>query len=334
MYVYRKVIRIISQYNKVYEYKNNKGNKISDKNTLEYIRSLRIPPGYENVKINLNKNAKLLVTGYDIKGKKQYIYNQKWIEMRSQKKFCKMIEFGNKMFKIDKDINNLLSIRGFPKEKLIAIILKIIITCHFRIGNPISKNIYNSYGVSTLNKTHLNISKNYLIIDFVGKRGIRNICKIKDKNMIKLLIELKNRVNNKKEQIFYYNSDVNYRKISVNPSDVNDYLKQYGDFTTKDFRTWFANLYFINEMVKLGSIPDTVTKRKKYAREGIKKAADSLHHTVAISKKKYISMDLIEMYIEHPQKFKKIVLKNYKKNGKLDKTSNAFIQYLKYYCKK
>ena len=80
--------------NDVYEYKTNKGDKIKDKETLEYIRSLKIPPAYEKVKINLNKNSKLLVTGYDVKGKKQYIYNEKWIEMRSQQKFCNMIDFG------------------------------------------------------------------------------------------------------------------------------------------------------------------------------------------------------------------------------------------------
>ena len=333
MYVYRKVIKTISQYNKVYEYRTNKGNKVVDKTTLEYIKSLRIPPAYEDVKINLNKNSKLLVTGHDIKGKKQYIYNPKWIEMRSQKKFCKMIGFGPKIAKIDKDIDRLLNMRGFPKDKLIAMILRIIMICHFRIGNPIGKDVYNSYGVSTLNRTHFKMSGSTVVIDFLGKRGVRNICKIKDKQMVRLLNDLKGRVRNNKEEIFWYNSDVSKYKVCVNSSDVNDYLKQYGDFTTKDFRTWYANLYFINEVVKLGPIPDTETGRKKYAREGIKKGADSLHHTIAISKKKYISNDLINLYIDHPKKFKQVVLKNYVKNGTLDKASNAFIQFLKYYCK-
>lgn len=334
MFVHRKVVKVISQYNKVYEYRNNKGQKINDKNTLEYIRSLKIPPAYENVKINLNKNAKLLVTGYDVKGKKQYIYNEKWIAMRSQKKFCNMIEFGNKLPQINKDIATLLKTRGFSKNKLIAIILKIIMTCHFRIGNPIGKDVYNSYGVSTLNRTHIQnqSGKNYTVIDFKGKKGVRNICKIKDKEMIHLLNELKSRVKSNKEQIFYYNSENTNNKVCVGSCDVNNFLKQYGQFSTKDFRTWFANMYFINEIHKLGTVPDTVTHRKKYAREAITKAAESLHHTVAISKKKYINTALIEMYIDHPLKYRRMITKHYKKNGKLDPAGNAFIQYLKQIC--
>jgi len=332
MYVHRKVVKIISQYNKVYEYITNKGNKITDKETLEYIKTLKIPPAYENVKINLNKNTKLLVTGYDVKGKKQYIYNQKWINMRSQQKFCNMIDFGNKLPKIKKDINDLLKTRGFHKNKLIALILKIIMTCHFRIGNPIGKDVYNSYGVSTLNKTHILNNRNYIVIDFKGKRGIRNICKIKDPEMIRLLNELKKRVISNKEQIFYYNSDLNGKKVYIGSCDVNDFLKNYGDFSTKDFRTWFANMYFLNEIYKLGQIPNTITYRKKYAREAITKAAESLHHTVAISKKKYINTSLINMYVEHPLKFKRMIMKHYHKNGHLDAAGNAFIEYLKQIC--
>ncbi len=110
MYAHRKVVKTISQYNKVYEYRNNKGDKISNPNTIEYIKSLKIPPAYEDVKINLNKNAKLLVTGYDVKGKKQYIYNPIWVEMRSIKKFCNMISFGNKLPKIERDVDKLLDL--------------------------------------------------------------------------------------------------------------------------------------------------------------------------------------------------------------------------------
>ena len=105
MYAHREVIETISQYEKIYEYRNDKGNKITNSNTIEYIKSLKIPPAYENVKIDLNKNAKLLVTGYDVKGKKQYIYNPRWVEMRSIKKFCNMIEFGNKLPQIKNDID-------------------------------------------------------------------------------------------------------------------------------------------------------------------------------------------------------------------------------------
>jgi DNA topoisomerase-1 len=334
MYVHRKVVKIVSQYDKVYEYRNDKGDKITNHATIEYIKSLKIPPAYENVKINLDRNSKLLVTGYDVKGKKQYLYNPIWVEMRSIKKFCNMIDFGNKLPKIEKDIHKLLELRGYPKEKLVAIIIKIITLCHFRIGNSIGKDVYESYGVSTLNKSHFTPSSNMksFTIDFRGKKGVQNKCTLKDRQLIEILSDLKNRAKNKNEQIFFYIEDG--KRYPINSCDVNNFLKTYGNFTTKDFRTWHANIYFIEEMAKVGTISENITDRKRVVRENIQYVAEKLHHTVAISKKKYINPDLINMYIEDPRKFDKIVLKHYNAHNKNNrKADNAFIWYLLSVCK-
>ena len=330
MYAHRKVVKTISQYNKIYEYRNNKGDKISNSNTIEYIKSLKIPPAYENVKINLNKNVKLLVTGYDVKGKKQYIYNPLWVEMISIKKFCNMIDFGAKLPKIEKDVNKLLELRGYPKNKIIAIIIKIITLCHFRIGNPVGKDVYESYGVSTLNKTHFTPAKNMtrFTIDFRGKKGVQNKCTLRDKKLIEILCDLKDKARNKDEQIFYYTKG--RKRTPINACDVNEFLKTYGNFTTKDFRTWYANIYFIKDIAKAGPISNNITDRKRIIRETIKTVADLLHHTVAISKKKYINPDLVNMYIENPRKFNTVVLKNYRGNNG---ASNAFIAYMRELCK-
>ncbi len=65
MHVHRKVVRSLGKYNKIYEYISNSNKKITDKTVLEYIKSLKIPPAYTDVKIDLNKNAKILATGFD-----------------------------------------------------------------------------------------------------------------------------------------------------------------------------------------------------------------------------------------------------------------------------
>lgn len=324
MYVYRKVVRHISQYNKVYAYTTNNGNKVTNQNTIEYIKTLKIPPAYTDVKINLNKNAKLLATGLDVKGKKQYIYNPKWIEKRSKSKFCNMLILGQKMPKINRDINRLLDTRLYTKEKMIAVMIKIIMHCHFRIGNPIGKDVYNSFGVTTLNGSHIIQKGNQVIIDFRGKKGVQNTCIIRDTKLAKILLELKKRTKNKNEEIFHYNND--NRKMFVSSQDVNNFLKQYGNITSKDFRTWYANIYFISATDKLGAIPNKITNRKKNVREAIKIIAEKLHHTEAICKKKYIDNDLIDLYIEHPIKYKRKVLEDY------INAENAFIKYMKQKC--
>lgn len=328
MYATRKVNKVISKYNKIFSYYNNKGSKITDKTTLEYIKNLKIPPGYDKVKINLNKNAKLLATGYDVKGKKQYIYNEKWIKKRSTEKFCKMIEFSNVIPRIYRNTNKCLNSNSndYEKErdKVISLIIRIIMECNFRIGNPIGKDVYNSFGVSTLQKQHIKFKNGKAIIDFIGKKGVRNVCVLKDKKLNNVLKKIVDKTKKNKDPIFTAHNG--NRPICITSNDVNEYLKQYGDFTTKDFRTWFANIYFLDEMSKYKKIPDTITHRKKYAREAIKKVAERLHHTVAVCKKKYIATDMIDLYIEKPNNFKKIVLKNYKT------PEQSFVAYLQKYC--
>ena len=46
----------------------------------------------------------------------------------------------------------------------------------------------------------------------------------------------------------------------------NRYLKQFGNFTTKNFRTWGANLEFIIQLLKY-EIPNTITGKKRNVNE-------------------------------------------------------------------
>ena len=72
MVILRKKIR-----NKfVYHYSN--GKKIIDKKIIEKINKLRMPPAYTDVKIFPNAR-KIMATGLDIAGRKQYIYNQEYL---------------------------------------------------------------------------------------------------------------------------------------------------------------------------------------------------------------------------------------------------------------
>ena len=68
-----------------YKYKKS-GKEVTDKDTLEYIKSLKIPPAYESVEIDTNPKAELVVVGYDVKGKKQYLYSEKHVQKAKKKK--------------------------------------------------------------------------------------------------------------------------------------------------------------------------------------------------------------------------------------------------------
>ena len=72
--------------------------KVKDKETLQRIKSLVIPPAWEEVWICTLVNGHLQTTGVDTKKRKQYRYHPLWNVLRNQTKFFRLllreIEFG------------------------------------------------------------------------------------------------------------------------------------------------------------------------------------------------------------------------------------------------
>lgn len=307
-----------------YTYFDKRENVINDKKLIEKsLENLYIPPAYDNVKINLKKNAKVLAIGYDDEKRSQYIYNKKFVEKQKKKKFNHMVDFGKDFTKINKKINeDLYSVKD-SKEKQIAIILRLIMDCHFRVGNDRYSKKYNSYGTTTLETKHIKIKKNEVIIDFIGKKKVRNICTIKNNKIKKTLKEKKRTLNNDDRLFTYRNGD---KYFSVQSKDVNKYLKQFGKYTAKNFRTWGANIEFIKSLLILSKTENLTTKKeiKSTLKKAICNVAEKLHNTESVCKSNYLDPILINQYETNPIKFKELF--NHKSNDELFKKYVSFLE--------
>tara|TARA_B110000967_G_C18841911_1_gene539837 strand:+ start:517 stop:1470 length:954 start_codon:yes stop_codon:yes gene_type:complete len=311
-FVIRKITRKVGKkYTHKYYDKNN--TEIKNKKTIEdATKGVYIAPAYDNVKINLNKGEKVLAIGYDEKGRSQYVYNKKYTESQSYKKFDKMILFGKNFVKINNKINDDLYTVKDSKNKQIAIILKLIMECQFRIGNDIYSKKNKSYGTTTLQGKHIKVkNKNELVIDFNGKKNVRNVCTVKNKKLVKTLRQKKRTINND-DRIFTYRKGEKY--YNIKSSDVNKYLKQFGKFTAKDFRTWGANIEFIKELVK---------NKNSELKKCIENVAIKLHNTPSICKSNYLDPELMEFYKNDKEGFREYF--NFKTDTSL---YNQYIHFL------
>jgi len=282
-----------------YEYFDKKDNKVDGSIVKCCLEGLYIPPAHEDVKINLNKKSKVLAIGYDNKGRAQYVYNKKFTEKRSKEKFNHMVEFGESYKKIQNQINRDLFNENDSKEKQIASVLKLVIDCCFRIGNDKYSKENKSYGVTTLENRHIRVNKDTLTIDFIGKKGIRNTCKVRNKKLSNNL-RTKKRTLTKNDRIFTYR--VKNKYYNVKSSDVNKYLKKFGNFSAKNFRTWIANLEFISQLLKKEKV-DSENKRKKQISEALQKVAHKLHNTSSVCRSNYIDPYLIDIFIKDNKRF-------------------------------
>lgn len=291
---------------------------IKNKTTLEKLKKLIIPPAWKNVLIDINKDAKLLVVGYDVGGKKQYIYSKKHIEESANKKFKNLINFGAKINMVSKKIDKMIELNKLSINKMIGIIIKIMLLCNFRIGTEYCFDKYGSVGITTIMKKNIILKKNGSIeINFIGKKGVKNICTLIENK--KLIEELKKIYITKTSDTDFIFEIKNYK---INYTDVHEFLKNQYGITSKDIRTWNANIILLEELRKQPSISKKITHRKKHIKIAIENTSKKLHHTVAICKKNYLYRELLLLYLDKPNKFKKLFLNQ-------NTNKNNFINYLK-----
>jgi|TARA_B110000208_G_scaffold46722_1_gene61968 DNA topoisomerase-1 len=260
----------------------------------EYLEGLYVAPAYNDVKI-FPPRKKVRAIGTDERGRKQYIYHKDYRKKSNKKKYVQLYTFGKKYKEIVSKINSDLSSFRDDKNKQIAMILKMIDECNFRVGNEKYLKENKSRGVCTLNTENVSVKKNTVKITFRGKKGITNACEITN-DMLKKHIKHKVKTQRKKDRLFTYR--VNNRYATIRASDVNNYLKQFGNISAKNFRTWRANI----DLLKL-LVLNVENKNGSYLKECIKSVAGNLHHTPEICKKNYLNEDILKLYTNDKIKF-------------------------------
>jgi len=285
----------VGNYKTGFKYYKNKV-EIINSDEIDKIKLLKIPPAYENVTILNNK--KIIAYGYDSKNRKQVLYNPKFIAKQNiikYKKISSSIKFFSKLKKkIARDLSN-----TDEKIKAIAIIITLIFTCGFRIGNKKYEKENNSVGLTTLKYNHLKFENNKLTIDFIGKKGVRNLAYCNHKVINEYLSNKYKITTSKDDYIFSYGIN----KI-ITSNDVNEYLKKISNYysdtktntiiTTKDLRTWNANMLFISYFKKLRRNDNNDNCNiEKIIKRAIEMVAEKLHNTYSICKKSYIDPEII-----------------------------------------
>lgn len=254
------------------------------KEDLDRIKSLRIPPMWSNVKIDKTADSKIQATGYDSKGRKQYIYNKKFVEKSKIKKFKKLDSFDyNKYSRI---INHYISKKDLSRNCTIANVLKLMEDLNIRVGNDSYKKENGTYGISTMLKSHLLGDT----LSFVGKKGISHDKKItnsKSLDFIKRVIKIKG------PYLFYDSTGTR-----ITSQDLNAFLKEkaQSNITCKDIRTYSANKIFKTFMnnTKTGL---TEKERKRNITKAIDHTANELGNTRKVCRDSYLCPKVINKYI-------------------------------------
>jgi DNA topoisomerase-1 len=277
----------------LFKYYGPDGNPVRDKNTLERIRQLAIPPQWEDVMISTSDTDYLQATGVDSKRRLQYIYHPMWNQITKDDKYKRMGHFAQKM----DEFNNRLR----EDQSLISTMFRIIQKTHIRIGNDSYAKENGTYGLCTLEKKHVTVAGDNIRLRFIGKKGIEHDISFRDArcaNTIRHLLKLPG------PRLFKIRSTSVDALRNISSQDLNEYLQATmgPEFTCKDFRTYASNLLFLQALVKIPP-SEKITERRKTLRDIFNKTAEKLGHTNTISKKSYVMPVISENYLTTPEMF-------------------------------
>ncbi|GAA4106872.1 DNA topoisomerase IB [Aquimarina addita] len=270
-----------------------KNKRLSKKKELERIKKLVIPPAWSKVRICKINNGHLQAVGRDLKNRKQYRYHPLWNKLRNQTKFYKMVAFGKQLPKIRAKVDSDLELDGWPKNKVLALIIRLMEETHIRIGNEQYAKRNKTYGLSTLRTRHVKLYKDKIKFEFIGKKGKQHSITLRNKRLIRLV--------NRCEEIpgwelfQYYDQDG--VKHSVDSSLVNEYLHSVSGelFSAKDFRTWAASTIAFEKLMDLGITENSKQKHKNIL-SAFDAAASGLGNTRNVCRKYYVHPAIIASY--------------------------------------
>jgi DNA topoisomerase-1 len=276
-----------------FAYYNVDGTLIRDKAERARIQSLVIPPAWTDVWICPDPNGHILATGRDGKGRKQYIYHPDWRFWREETKFEHILKFAAALPKLRHAVSEDLKGRALDRTLVLATAVRVLERTLVRVGNAEYAAKNQSYGLTTLERRHVQNGGTKVRLQFRGKHGKTFDTSFADRRVGAILRRLEGLKGQHLLQFLGEDGEVH----RLSSDDVNSYIREAteGDFTAKDFRTWAATVRATLEL--LGTEPATSERgMKANIKLAVAQTAQCLGNTPTVCRKSYIHPAVIEAY--------------------------------------
>ncbi|MFT4174881.1 MAG: DNA topoisomerase IB [Rhodocyclaceae bacterium] len=270
------------------------GARIRDADEIARINRLAIPPAYRDVWICPDRHGHLQATGRDARGRKQYRYHVRWIEVRDTQKYERLMAFGQVLPRLRRQLARSMAEPGLGRDKVMAAVVSLLDATLIRVGNSRYARENKSFGLTTLRNRHVDVSGHAIRFHFRGKSGVEHDVNIRHPRLARILkrcLELPG------QQLFQYLDDDGQRR-GVASQDINDYLRAHAgqDFTAKDYRTWAGSALAL-EVLRKTPWQGPERARKELARL-VPEVARQLGNTPAVCRKCYIHPAILDAFIE------------------------------------
>src|SRR5215208_1242298 len=274
-------------------YRGPRGQLVKDPAQLERIDALRIPPAWREVHISTNPRAAIQVWGFDARGRKQYKYHPRAVEKGELRKYYRVRQMARDLPTLRAKIQRDFRRRELTKEKVCAGIVRLISYGFFRVGSEKYQKENNTFGITTMRKSHVIVLDDVVEFEYRGKRSITQRNVVVGKDLARFVAAL---LKTPGPRLFRYLEDGKWQ--NVDSRDVNEYIERIADFpyTAKDFRTWGGTLRAATVLAELGE-GKSKTERKKNVVTAVRLVAAELGNTPTICRKSYVHPVVMMKYL-------------------------------------
>jgi DNA topoisomerase-1 len=274
-------------------YVDDDGNRIGDTPTLDRIRSLAVPPAYEDVRIAPNEKAHLQAIGTDTAGRLQYRYHPDWARIRETKKGARLAVLCQALPRIRQAVARDLAGKGVGRERVLAGVVTLIDRTHIRIGCEDYVHSGRSRGAATLLKRNIRRDGKGFVLTFRGKGGKTIETSVKAAGLAKLYPALMKLPGPRLFQ--YRGEDGAIRHVTA--AQVNAYLSEVAGapVTAKDLRTLAATA-LAAQMLADAEPASGKTALNRQLKEVMAAIAERLCNTPSVVRKSYVHDRLIDVF--------------------------------------
>jgi DNA topoisomerase IB len=268
-----------------------------DAASKERIRSLVIPPAWEDVWICPWPNGHIQAVGTDAAGRRQYLYHPAWHQTRGRDKHERVLTLARRLPEARAEIGRRLRRSGLGRERVGALALRLLDAGLFRTGGEEYESENGSYGVATLRKDHVTVSGDVVSFCFPAKSGVEREAEVRDPAVAKAVSALKRSRGPSERLLQYRTGDV---WCELTSTEINkDFKELVGEeYTVKDLRTWAATVLAAAAFAERvdGAAPTSERARKKVEREVMTMVSEHLGNTPAVARRSYVDGRVVDEY--------------------------------------
>lgn len=273
------------------------GSVICDETEIARIDGLVIPPAWRDVWISPHPNGHIQAVGTDAAGRRQYLYHPHWRRQRDAEKFDRVLLMAERLPAVRRRLEANLGTSGLTRERVLSAAVRLLDLGFFRIGSDEYAEANHTYGLATLLKEHVSVSRDLVLtFDYPAKHGKQRIQTVADANVGEVISALKRRRGGGEELLAFRGPDRTW--VHPHSQEINDYLHHlFGvETTAKDFRTWHATVLAAVGLAVSTPANVSPSARKRAVARTVSEVAHYLGNTPAVCRASYIDPRVIDRY--------------------------------------